>query len=64
MHFKEFKEIEEYNVTYQVMIEDLYELVLMTPYFYTSNINKGLLDNNKGTLITCDFSILLYEKII
>ena len=64
LHFKEFKEIEEYNVTYQVMIEDLYELVLMTPYFYTSNINKGLLDNNKGTLITCDFSILLYEKII
>lgn len=64
LNFKDFKEIKEYKVTYQVVIDDLYELVLMTPYFYTSNINKDLLDSNKRTLITCDFSILLYEKII
>lgn len=64
LNFKYFKEIKEYNVNYQVNVDNLYELALMTPYFYTSKIDNTLLDYKGNTLITCDFSILLYEKII
>lgn len=64
LNFQNFKEINEYNIKYQVDVDDLYELLLMTPYFYTSKIDNSILKNQEHTLITCDFSILLYEKII
>ena len=64
LNFQNFKEINEYNIKYQVDVDDLYELLLMTPYFYTSKIDNSVLKNQEHTLITCDFSILLYEKII
>ncbi len=62
--FKAFSEIGTYHLTYQVCVADLYELVMMTPYFYTSSINKELLECYANTSITCDFTILLYKKII
>ncbi len=64
LHFKAFTEINSYHLTYQMRVIDLYELVMMTPYFYTSSIDKELLDNYANTSITCDFIILLYKKII
>lgn len=63
LNFKKFKEIKEYNIKYKIEVDDLYELLLMTPYFYTSKIDNSRLIN-KSTVVTCDFSILLYEKII
>ena len=35
----------------------------MTPYFYKTKYDMGTFENNKNKEITCDFSILLYEKI-
>jgi len=63
LDFKSFKEIIHKNVKYKVLIDDLYELFKMTPYFYKTKYNMEVFEVNKNIEMTCDFSILLYEKI-
>lgn len=63
LNFSNFIEKEVIKVSYKVCINDLYELFQMTPYFYKTKYNPVVFEENKNTLITCDFRILLYEKI-
>lgn len=63
LHFKKFEEILVKEVNYQVLVEDLFELFKMTPYYYKTKYDMSVFENNKNKLITCDFTILLYKKI-
>lgn len=62
LNFKKYDEILCKHVKYQVMVDDLYELFKMTPYFYKTKYELSTFDNNRNKMITCDFSILLYKK--
>ncbi len=64
LDFKNFKEINNYHLKYQVIVDDLFELFQMTPYYYKTKYDKKIFEINHNKLITCDFSIVLYEKII
>lgn len=63
LDFKNFKEIKVQEVNYQVLVDDLFELFKMTPYYYKTKYDENIFEKNKNKLITCDFMILLYEKI-
>lgn len=63
LNFINFKEIIHKHVNYKVLVDDLYELFKMTPYFYKTKYNMDVFEVNKNMEMTCDFSILLYEKI-
>ena len=62
LSFKYFEEVITKEVKYQVMVDDLYELFKMTPYYYKTKYDKNIFEVNKNKLITCDFIILLYKK--
>lgn len=62
LNFKEFEEVLSKHVKYQVMVDDLYELFKMTPYFYKTKYDMQTFEDNKNVMITCDFLILLYKK--
>ena len=64
LDFYGFNEIVEKNVTYKVIIDDLFELFQMTPYYYKTKYDMSIFELNKHKEITCDFTILLYKKII
>lgn len=63
LSFDCFKEILSRNVSYNVVINDLLELFKMTPYYYKTKYDLEVFNNNKNINMTCDFTILLYEKI-
>ena len=63
LNFTNFKEIEHKHVKYKVIVDDLYELFKMTPYFYKTKYDMEVFEKNNNCEMTCDFSILLYEKI-
>ncbi len=62
LNFQGFQEIVEKNVTYKVIVDDLFELFQMTPYYYKTKYDMEIFEQNKNIEITCDFTILLYEK--
>lgn len=62
LNFSEFNEILCEHVTYQVIVDDLFELFKMTPYFYKTKYDESVFKKNNNMKITCDFSILLYKK--
>lgn len=62
LSFEKFEEIKYEHVKYQVVVDDLFELFKMTPYFYKTNYDMKLFEENKNVLMTCDFSIILYKK--
>lgn len=63
LSFESFKEIKCVNINYKVNVDDLLELLQMTPYFYKSKYDIDILKNNSNKLITCNFILLLYKKI-
>lgn len=63
LSFTQFKEVLCKHVTYNVIVDDLFELFKMTPYFYKTKYDNEIFEKNKNLKITCDFSILLYKKI-
>ena len=63
LNFKQFKEILYHEVTYKVIVDDLFELFKMTPYYYKTKYDMNTFDKNKNKEITCDFVIVVYEKI-
>lgn len=63
LEFSKFKEIKKEDITYKVKVDDLFELFKMTPYFYTTKYDEETFIKNNGMEVTCDFTILLYEKI-
>lgn len=63
LNFLKFKEILCEQVKYQVVVDDLFELFKMTPYFYKSKYDEQLFESNNNKLVTCDFTILLYQKV-
>lgn len=63
LDFIDFKEVIHKHVKYKVLVDDLYELFKMTPYFYKTKYDIEIFEKNKNFEVTCDFSILLYEKI-
>lgn len=62
LDFSNFKEILCKSVKYQVLVDDLFELFKMTPYYYKTKYEMKTFELNKNKLITCDFLILLYQK--
>jgi 23S rRNA (guanine745-N1)-methyltransferase len=62
LNFLGFQEVVEKNVTYKVIVDDLFELFQMTPYYYKTKYDMEIFEKNKNIEITCDFTILLYEK--
>lgn len=62
LNFKHFKEVKSTNVNYKVIVDDLFELFQMTPYYYKTKYDMSIFENNKNKEITCDFIISLYEK--
>jgi len=63
LSFINFKEIIYKEINYKVIVDDLYELFKMTPYYYKTKYDMDVFENNKNKEITCDFIILVYEKI-
>ena len=63
LNFTNFKEIKHKHVKYKVIVDDLFELFKMTPYFYKTKYDMEVFEKNNNCEMTCDFSILLYEKI-
>jgi 23S rRNA (guanine745-N1)-methyltransferase len=62
LDFYGFNEIAEKNVTYKVIVDDLFELFQMTPYYYKTKYDMSIFESNKHKEITCDFTVLLYGK--
>lgn len=63
LSFENFKEIKCEHLQYKVLVDDLWELFKMTPYYYKTKFDENIFKENTNKLITCDFTILLYEKI-
>lgn len=63
LNFVKFKEVLCKNIQYQVVVDDLFELFKMTPYFYKTKYDEKIFKENQNKLMTCDFTILLYEKV-
>ena len=62
LDFSNFEEVLVKEVKYQVVVDDLFELFKMTPYYYKTKYDMKVFEENKNKLITCDFLILLYKK--
>lgn len=62
LDYSKFKLIKRFDLIYNINVSDLYELFMMTPYFYKTKYDIDIFENNKNIDITCDFIILLYEK--
>ena len=62
LDFKDFREIIKKEVNYKVIVDDLFELFKMTPYYYKTKYSMETFEKNKNKEITCDFTILVYEK--
>ena len=47
LDFKMFKEVERKEVKYKIIVDDLYELFKMTPYYYKTKYDMQVFENNK-----------------
>lgn len=62
LDFVGFDLIEEINLNYVKYVLEVLDLVRMTPYYYTTNINEMELVNFCSN-VTFDFKLLVYKKI-
>ena len=63
--YQNFEEISKESLDFKIKINDfdLHNLVMMTPYFYTTNKDDlGLLKVDTNIEISCDFLITIYQK--
>ena len=58
--FKTFSKKEEVLLSYKVTVDQLEDLVKMTPYYYKSKINSDIFSTSNLEM-TMDFKIILYE---
>lgn len=60
-NFVGFKLIEEVDLKYKKYIEEVYDLVKMTPYYYKTKIDEKELSNYKAK-VSFEFKLLVFEK--
>jgi 23S rRNA (guanine745-N1)-methyltransferase len=59
--FNNFVKIEEIDLTYQTIVQEVFDLIKMTPYYYKTKIDNSIF-KYETLKVTMDFKIVVYEK--